>query len=392
MFENLTLLLYSNNFFSLANYIMIIMLLYEVIIKRKCKILKIKSLVFVLLILSSLSYLLIYINNGYDLAMSTMLLRFIGPIVLFYLGYNKGLNGYDLFKKDIYILAFGSFLHGLFNVIKNINVNILEIAGRQYQDIYGGTISATLQNLFFVLNIALFFYFIFYEKDLKIKIIGILSGLFGIYGTILNASRTLLYLFVIIFAICSLIHLILKHGKTSGFLKIIMYACILIIFVNLILWLDLFGINEWFSNTALGQREISSNSDSSFSQNLRWTYAFDILKLLPRYPFGNIPYEHYAHNLWLDIAKETGIIPFVLYILFVIISLKEVIKYLFKLNKCSEKIIFIISIVVPYILVFFTEPIMIGAPMIFSTYSFIIGGIIAQKNRLGQKNNNIENF
>ena len=113
---------------------------------------------------------------------------------------------------------------------------------------------------------------------------------------------------------------------------------------------------------------------SSVSQNLRWGYASDILKLLPSYPLGNIPYAHYAHNLWVDIAKETGIIPFILYILFCVISAVTVITYLKRSNFDREKVIFVSSIFVASILVFFTEPVMEGSPMTFGIFCFVVGG------------------
>ena len=113
------------------------------------------------------------------------------------------------------------------------------------------------------------------------------------------------------------------------------------------------------------------------SQNLRWGYSRDILRMIPMYPMGNIPYGHYAHNLWVDIAKESGIIPFVLYILYSISALIDLIKYVKKNKSNSANVVFVVSIFTAHILVFFTEPIMEGSPMTFSFFCFIIGGISA---------------
>ena len=377
------LFLFSNNFFSFANYIAFFMLGYEVFINRRIALVKVKTPAFLFLVVGSLAFMTISMYNGYDLTSSTFCLRFIVPILLFYIGYTRGMKGFESLKVDVYWISFATFIHGFLNVITNRNVNILTIAGRQYQDIYGGPISATLQNLFFVLSSALFFYFLVYEKRKSLKIIGVFATLGGVYGSIANASRTLLYVTVLIFIMCLFLHLVLTHNIASGIIRGIIVVCGILLIVFTIMWLDLFGVQEWFVNTALGQRELTSVVRNSISQNSRWVYAGDILELLPQYPLGNMPYNHFAHNLWVDIAKETGVIPFILYIAFVIAALFEGGKYFFNVKGESEKAIFIAAIIVAHVLVFFTEPIMEGSPLMFAIFCFIVGGVSSLTKNMG---------
>lgn len=369
------LFLLTNNFFTYANYFAILLLIYDVFLQRKLLIPRIKNRSFFCLLLASLSFMSLSEYNGYDISASSFALKFILPICMFYIGYSRGLNGFDPWKMDVIVIMFATFMHGFFNVITNRNTNVLLIEGRQYQDIYGGAISATLQNLMFVLSSALLFYFLVYEKNSKLKIFGLFAAIAGAYGSIANASRTLLYVIALVFFMCLFLHLILKYNTVKGIVRSVQSVCGIILLVTFSMWVDLFGIQEWFAQSALGRREATAVISSSVSQNLRWRYASDILKLLPHYPLGNIPYDHYAHNLWVDIAKEAGLIPFVLYILFCILSVVTVITYLKRCEFDREKVVFVSSIFVANILVFFTEPIMEGSPMTFGIFCFLVGGV-----------------
>ena len=375
------LFLFANNFFNLANYIMLTLLVYDIFINNRRKIFNIKSIAYVFLILASITYLFLSLYNKLEINISSFLLKFLCPLVLFYIGYSRGKQGYKIWSKDILIITLGTFMHGFLNIIKNRNINVLLIAGRQYHDIYGGVISGTLQNLTFVLSSGLLFYFIMYEKSKMIKIFGIIMVLLAGYGSIVNASRTILYIILIAFFICLFLHLILKYKIFKGMLYGIGVSFSLIFLSLLVFWLDMFKIQERFAKTALGQRNAAARASSSILKNVRWKYALDLLKMLPEYPLGNMPYDHYAHNLWIDIGKETGILPFIFYISFSILSVIQMVKFCLKNKHDTKKIIFVVGIFIPNIFVFFTEPIMQGSQLTFSIFCFIIGGLVAFKKK-----------
>ena len=386
--DSVLLFMFSNNFFLGANYFSLAMLIYEIFHKGYFSLKKIKNYNFYILILASLSYMLISINNGDVLSISSYYMKFILPIILFYVGYLRGFRGYHYWKKDVLIIMFASFIHGFLNMLFNRNINILLIAGRQYRDIYGGTISATLQNLMFILSSSLFFYFLVCEKNKKIKISGIFLGIAGAYCSIVSASRTMLVLMILISFISLIVYLSFKHNRIGSIIYIGFIASFILIIFWIIISLNLFGIKGWFEGTALAQRMLNSSTSNGISENLRWKYSWDILKMLIDYPFGNIPYSYYAHNLWLDVAKDAGIIPFVLYILFIILCLKEVFLFCLKNKVHKEKIIFIVSVSISYVIVFFTEPIIEGSPITFSIFCFLMGEIISLSKSLRKNNKN----
>jgi hypothetical protein len=79
----------------------------------------------------------IYLKNFEFPGFSSFFLRFIAPIALFYVGIFRGGKGVNRFKNDMLIIGFAEFIHGFLNVIMNRNIIVLEMEGRQYQDIYG---------------------------------------------------------------------------------------------------------------------------------------------------------------------------------------------------------------------------------------------------------------
>jgi len=55
----------------------------------------------------------------------------------------------------------------------------------------------------------------------------------------------------------------------------------------------------------------------------RWTFAFEVLKNLRYQPFGNMVID-WAHNVWLDVAHEVGIIPMIFLLIFSFHNIKLV--------------------------------------------------------------------
>lgn len=373
--QELLLLLYANNFFSLANYI-VLALLALCIFKDRGKLYIPREGGFITLTIACLSYMVLYIKNFGMPSSSSFFLRFIAPILLYYMGTVIGKDGNDRLRKCILYIGIGGFFHGFLNIVTNRNVNFLLINGRQYNDIYGGTLSGTLQSLFFVVICSLLFYFIFEEKNKWIKAGGILCVLIGLYGSITNASRTLIFLTLIVFCAGIAIYQYEKTNFVTAVARTTGIALSLAIVTMVIIWLDLFNVQEWFAGTSLGQRAIMyGSSGSSIAQNDRWIYASQIMKLLPSNLLGGMDYPHYAHNLWVDVAKEAGVIPFIFFVCFALLSIKEGIKLLVdKKMQVFDKIFFICTLLGLF-MVFFTEPIMQGSPITFTIFCFVVGGV-----------------
>ncbi len=373
--QELLLLLYANNFYNLANYILLL-LLALLIWKKGGEFDAPLDDTFSVLLMASISYILIYIRN-YGMPSSSMLfLRAIAPGIMYYYGASIAGDGIQRLKTCILFISGGSFLHGFGNIIKNRNVDFLQIHGRYYNDIYGGTVSGTLQSLFFIVACSLLFYFIFNEMNRLLKVGGVICVIIAMYGSIKNASRTLLLVTALIFFAAMLFYLYEKFGFLTAGMYFGGILLAIVLTVGISIKLNLFHVQELYAKSAIAQRSAMYGSNSnSLTQNSRWTYAKDVLRLLPSHLFGNKSYPYFAHNLWVDIAREAGIIPFVLYIRYILLALNHGIQIL-KTDKVEvfDKIFFATT-VLGYFLIFFTEPVIQGSPISFSIFCFIVGGI-----------------
>jgi hypothetical protein len=372
--QEILLLLYANNFLTLANYIALGLLLLFVL-KSGGRLYILRDMAFASLVLASLSYMVLYLKNAGMPSASSFFLRFVAPILLYYFGFMVGKEGTEKLKRNVLFIGFGGFLHGFLNIITNRDTDFLTIEGRSYNDIYGGNLSGTLQSLLFVVMCSLLSFLVLERENKWLKILGIASACIALYGAVTNASRTLIYLTVIVFFVGMLIYQREKTNLLTGVAKTTAILMVAALIVGLIIWLDLFRVQEWFSESALGQRLSQQTDGSSVSQNARWTYASDILKLLPSYPLGGMNYPHYAHNLWVDIAKDAGIIPFAAYIVFALLSVKAGWRVLVdKKMKVLDKVFFV-TVLLGLFMVFFTEPVMEGSPITFTIFCFIVGGV-----------------
>ena len=148
---------------------------------------------------------------------------------------------------------------------------------------------------------------------------------------------------------------------------------------------NIFGIRTWVETSSLGERiTVGVKSQDSVLENVRWEMSLKILTSLPSQPFGKITVVHYAHNLFLDIAKFTGIVP--AFFLFVW-CVGSIIKY-FRYVKLSlnEWDICLLSISLCMMIVFFLEPVLEGLPIAFSAFCYLCG-IMKGRTKLYLKGN-----
>jgi len=98
-------------------------------------------------------------------------------------------------------------------------------------------------------------------------------------------------------------------------------------------------------------------------------------------PFG-WEYERfgYAHNLWLDVARVSGIIPLFFLLLFTFSSFKILFKALKKLKKNTFVKTYVLLFFLSFFLVFNVEPIMEGMYLFFLLFCMFIGILFGFSN------------
>lgn len=339
----------------------------------KCDLNRSVMLLFIILLI----HVVIFYYNYSRLSMDWMAKNFLNPVILCFLGYWLTLRSQSS-VTSIRLLIYGFFLHGALNILVYA-MNPSTMIERSMINIWGGQLTATLQNLLFIPIISLLFYGVYILRDKKRKIIIIAACVIAVYGSIVSASRTLLYLVLI----CFLINMIFTAQKNQyRRINILVSVLALVVALAAAYEFNLFGIRLWVESSSLGERIATGiSTNDSLIENIRWTMSLKILSELPSHPLGNITVVHYAHNLFLDIAKYTGIIPALGLLLW---SLSETAKqFSYTQSNCSDEwdaILF--SMTIGFMIAFFLEPVLEGLPIIFSAFCYLCGVMKGRRDRI----------
>lgn len=278
-------------------------------------------------------------------------------------------------SKCIIAIAIGFFIHAMLNFIINIGAN-----NRNTIDFWTKTYaSATLQGTMLTMILSILFFGVFYIKKMHIKIIYIMCVILSLMYITVIATRTQIIITAIVFIFMLVLDSILnrKIKKVSKILFVVFFICIAIyaLYLN-----NTFNIKNYLGKSnivqRLGKQETNQSDESRIKNQILG------LKALIENPFGNtekIGNLQYVHNMWLDVGKETGIIPFIILIIYTIntfISLWHIIEN----KKLSIKYkILISSVYLGVNINFAVEPILQGAPFFFSMF-IIINGLIDSQN------------
>ena len=91
------------------------------------------------------------------------------------------------------------------------------------------------------------------------------------------------------------------------------------------------------------------------------------------YPLGGLKEEGYYHNLWLDIGRISGIVPFFVMVAYSFLTFFHVIK-LFRDKSLDKKVRYVLlSIYLGTLMSFFVEPILEGLINSFYSFTFLNG-------------------
>lgn len=334
-----------------------------------------RSVMFLFTIL--LIHVVIYYCNYSRLSMDWMAKNFFNPVILCFLGYWLTLRSQSN-VTSIRLLIYGFFLHGALNILIYA-MNPSTMIERSMINIWGGQLTATLQNLLFIPIISLLFYGIYILRDKKRKIIIIIACVIAVYGSIVSASRTLLYLVLI----CFLINMIFTAQKNQyRRMNILVSVLVLVVALVVAYEFNLFGIRLWVESSSLGKRIATGiSTNDSLIENIRWTMSLKILSELPSHPLGNITVVHYAHNLFLDIAKYTGIIPALGLLLWSLSETTKQFSYT-RSNSSDEWDAILFSMTIGFMIAFFLEPVLEGLPIIFSAFCYLCGVMKGRRDRI----------
>ena len=224
-------------------------------------------------------------------------------------------------------------------------------------------------------------YTLFYVKDRREKVLlFVCIGLAIAYDMIL-ATRTIIVISIITFCITFLIHM--KWNKHNIKKYVLIFGGILgtIGILIIIYSTNLFGIKDTLQSKYNFFARLGDTGTAS-SDMSRINAQIEALKEIFEYPiggnFGEVAGLEYAHNMWLDVARQAGIVPFALLIIFFALNIKDLI-ILIKDKIVSRQVkMLLISVYIAMILNFLVEPVLQGAATTFACF-VIIMGMVNQK-------------
>lgn len=357
----------------LDEYINIILLvifcpLINYIAWKKNKILVSKNLI--ILICFSVTYYLISMLYEIDVSKTS-----IACILSFYIGMML-IETSKIPEKTIikytYSIAIGFFIHAMANYIINIGTQ-----DRNTIDIWTNVKrSATLQATMLTMVMGSSFYSLFIVKKKLHKFIMLSCIILSLLYNLILGTRTLIIVSIVSFIFSCMIFIVFYIKKGAVILKNAKILLSTIVIILLIYNSNFMGIKEEIKDTKLLRRINKPYSTQEADIN-RMKTIFVSFNNIFNYPIGGntkkVGNLKYAHNMWLDVAKQSGIIPFTLLLLFSIINLWKCIKILRSREFSVETKVFLVGIYSAVLLNMSVEPIIQGEPLFFIMFCNIAG-------------------
>ncbi len=244
----------------------------------------------------------------------------------------------------------------------------------------GGLLVSTILTYYLTFMVILLPFILLYFKTFKqngftyLELIFLLGlSLFSIFLAAQMGRRTAIVLLIVILCYLFLYKLI-KHWKQLN-LKVI--------FLIIILSITLMGVGSYFlEDTSAIQRLISRGF-----HDRRFGLWIKGIQVMLDYPFGGgydiilSNFSKLAHNTWIDIGKDLGIIPFIFFLLLSLVFIYHVLCISFNktINIFIKHTIVIISITLFTILMI--EPVFNSDKTFFSYTMFFLGVVITVNNK-----------
>lgn len=283
------------------------------------------------------------------------------------------------YKTICWIISIGMFLFAILSYFKNgVVYNYKDGQDlRQIPDFWVGNASlwqATNINGYTVFAIILSMICFFQKKERKKILLAFILLVGSLYLTLITAARTNLFLIVLIIISYVVLTLLLrqnfrfisrKHTLSKVFMAILGLILAQIVILNLDSLLRHLPLGAFMER--LNNRQLSISSDG------RWEMWANVLQEIPTHFWGNITSVYAAHNIYLDVARESGVIPMILLLIFTIMLLVTAWKLLwdkrYPLDLRMLNGVLIFSLWGSFLI----EPVMGAKPFVFISFCMVCG-------------------
>ena len=369
------MMLFALDFFDLSGIILSLLLL---LLFGFCeKEVKLDRMALLMLLFSAAYGLSIFYFEG--VTVDAIIKYAIAPWGCYVLGFNILRLKKDASSIKISKLLFiGFFIHGVLNLIASMaqfGINFNNNYRQAYDFWQGRIISVTTAALYYS---PLVFYAIgvlLTQNIRKKKIFSVIVILISAFATLLYQNRTLILAAVIVL-MGGIVSILLDSSTTKKTKISFLFGTGAAIGVILVAWItDLGGIRSFLQNTTFYARLTGANGEGQDRTKIWSSFIFgDAWK----YPFGGnraVLYKNkgYVHNTWLDIFRRGGIIPFISFGLFTLLSVRTVFLYAKQSTIKSEDRHALAFSMIGIAAMFFVEPVIEANPYIFYLPLVVIG-------------------
>jgi hypothetical protein len=344
----------------------------------------------IFLMLFTFTYVGISFQYGYfDLQLAVKHIAYF--IVFYILGKYIGEFQEMQIQYVLYIMTLSLALVSILGVFYTESV-----ASKQYMTLHRGAFvpwqgsgsfaSATLLGSYLALGISLFG-LVFIKSPIVLRIINLGTSMVSVYASIELANRTGLLLAGISFLVIFLLRM--RFSSTKNLIVSSLVLFLQIVIIAGLFNMDFMGISEAWEHSSTYQRM----QKSDLTTDPRFEAWGIVLQGLIDDPMGgkvarlNIGF---AHNLWLDVGYNTGVIPLFFLVLFTLLVIYNFTEIFGSLYYSPYMKLLLGALLTGFLLTFMVEPIM-GNIILVTIFCFF-SGIISSMENTAKENERVMEF
>lgn len=334
-----------------------------------------------LLLLYGITYYYFYFYWRRSFDSTAFMTLCLGAPIMYFSGFNIISNSED--KEITYmnickICMYGMFLFAFFSYLKNGVIYYYENGAdiRAVPDLWTNTNwQATNFNGYciFACIISLLEIIAPPKKTFHKNFLSLFLLVVSIYLSLVTAARTNIF---ICFLVLFLYVFLLVCKKKNWFVKkknIFLFVSMLIIIIAAFPFLIL-TVDYWISFLPFDAfLERINNRSLSLKEDARWAMWYATIVEIPHHPWGNITNVKTSHNIFLDVARVSGILPMFFLFGFMFLVFKDCIKLfqcdVFTIQFRQKSFILLICLMLSFMI----EPVLEAKPFIFNTFCMICG-------------------
>jgi len=317
--------------------------------------------------------------EGFNFTKTVVVLSFWG---MFFIGV-KWKRTPEKCLTSVIVIVIGTACHCLLNLLSNFSYVASGTARSTIDFWIGKDWIITGQISLFILLAGAAYYVLFCVKFnekpfLKTLLLVLLLG--GLYYNLQMGNRTTVYASALSMLIGFFLNGVLNGKKPQLVLRSAVLWLIGIGLLAVLYELDLFGLSTWFENTAFVRRLDDGTSVDTTDMESRVGQITASFSQLLSVPWGGYQMKfrgnklEFIHNAWLNIAYGYGTVTALLFFIFSVMLLGQLIRLIKSKIRNREKVLFS-GMYVSVLCYLFLEPVCEAAPQIVSLLCFISGTV-----------------